>query len=212
MMSKRAGRPPAKRHAAGSIPKQLLQAAGECLRDRPTSAISIREVADRAGVNSAMVAYYFGSKAGLFTALLDSAAAPLLTLDIGILKALPAEHRIQVVVGRFAAIHQATPWLPRLIIDEVIAEEGELRERLVAQVGTRIARLLKRFIRLQQQDGYFRGDLDVRQASIMLLGMLVFPVIASPLLQNTHGLKPKQLGSEKWIGQLCRMIESGCKA
>lgn len=189
----------------------LLAAASACLAEKPSGALSIREVADRAGVNSALISYYFGGKDGLLGALVDTAAKPLLTLDLSTLKLLPANQRTKIVVSRFIAIHHSNPWLPRLLVDDVTHHHSLLQERFIQQVGSRLAKLLNGFIKLQQADGYFRDDLDVRQTSITVLSALAFPFIATPMLEHTHHLKATQLNSEKWINQLCALLEGGCR-
>jgi len=207
-----AGRPPKTDTSDNPARLALLAAASACLAEKPSAALGIREVADRAGVNSALISYYFGGKDGLMGALVDTAAKPLLTLDLATLKLLPAGQRTKIVVSRFVAINHSNPWLPRLLVDDLTHRHNLLQERFIAQVGSRLAKLLNGFIKLQQADGYFRDDLDVRQTGIALLSLLAFPFIAAPLLEHSHHVKAAQLHSEKWINQLCELFERGCKA
>jgi AcrR family transcriptional regulator len=53
----------------GNLRSALLDAALELVRDAGLGAISLREVARRAGVSHAAPAHHFGDKAGLLTAL-----------------------------------------------------------------------------------------------------------------------------------------------
>ena len=50
--------------------ERLLEAAGQLMAERGTTDISLSEIAARSGVNSALVKYYFGNKAGMLMALL----------------------------------------------------------------------------------------------------------------------------------------------
>jgi TetR/AcrR family transcriptional regulator len=190
----------------------LLNAASTYLAEKPSAAISIRAIADYAGVNSALISYYFGGKEGLLAELIDAAVKPLLTLDLATLKLLPPAQRSKIVIGRFIAIHQSHRWLPRLMIDDLMQDQGTLQEHFQKQVGGRLAKLLNGFIRVQQDDGYFRADLDARHTAVALLSLLAFPFVALPLLEQTHQLKASQLGSEKWINHLCGLFEAGCRA
>lgn len=51
--------------------QQILQAADELLAERGHDAVSMRDVAQRAGVNKALIFYYFGSRAQLFEKVLE---------------------------------------------------------------------------------------------------------------------------------------------
>jgi AcrR family transcriptional regulator len=67
----------AARAARGSAAVQasLIATAADLFAERGPRAVSVREVADAAGVNHGLVHHYFGSKAGLVTAVLDHLAA-----------------------------------------------------------------------------------------------------------------------------------------
>ncbi len=52
----------------GDLPAALLQAVDDAVREGGASALSLRDVARRAGVSHAAPAHHFGSKAGLLTA------------------------------------------------------------------------------------------------------------------------------------------------
>jgi AcrR family transcriptional regulator len=61
----------------------ILTAAKQLFTSHGFTHTGVRQVADRAGVNSALVARYFGSKAGLYRAVLERNLnfAPLLQVD-----------------------------------------------------------------------------------------------------------------------------------
>lgn len=60
---------PAKSYHHGSLRPALLAAAAELVAEVGPGAVSMREVARRAGVSHAASAHHFGDKRGLFTAL-----------------------------------------------------------------------------------------------------------------------------------------------
>ncbi len=56
-------------HFAGDLRRALLDAAAGAIAQRGVDAVSLRDVARRAGVSHAAPAHHFGDKAGLLTAL-----------------------------------------------------------------------------------------------------------------------------------------------
>ncbi|WP_019631281.1 TetR/AcrR family transcriptional regulator [Actinomadura atramentaria] len=66
----RGGRGEARRSA-------ILEAAASLFADRPYDVLSIDEIADAAGVAKGLIYYYFGSKRGLFLAVIENAASAL---------------------------------------------------------------------------------------------------------------------------------------
>jgi AcrR family transcriptional regulator len=65
--------PPADRHVRpyhhGDLPRVLLEAAVQAIDEVGPAAVSLRDLARRAGVSHAAPAHHFGDKAGLLTAL-----------------------------------------------------------------------------------------------------------------------------------------------
>lgn len=58
-----------RRPGASTTRQELLDAAREVFADRGVDGATTREIAQRAGVDPAMIAHYFGSKGGLFEAV-----------------------------------------------------------------------------------------------------------------------------------------------
>src|SRR4030095_14934141 len=53
----------------GDLPRALLEAAVQAIAEAGAAAVSLRELARRAGVSHAAPAHHFGDKAGLLTAV-----------------------------------------------------------------------------------------------------------------------------------------------
>ncbi|WP_175609252.1 TetR/AcrR family transcriptional regulator [Streptacidiphilus griseoplanus] len=84
------GTPPRRRDSARSR-ERLLTAAGELFAERGFERTTTRDIAERAGVDAALIARYFGNKSGLYIAALRAEtgdAAPPDLLDAERLRAL----------------------------------------------------------------------------------------------------------------------------
>ena len=91
----------------GDLRPALLRAAVETITEAGAAAMSLREVARRAGVTHAAAAYHFGDKAGLFTAI---AAEGYRELGEALREAAEARRgflEMGVAYVRFAVSHRA---------------------------------------------------------------------------------------------------------
>lgn len=73
---------PRKAHGAGSARAAIVKAASEEFVERGYEAASLRAVARRAGVDSALVHHYFDGKADLFAASLEAPLRPDRVLEV----------------------------------------------------------------------------------------------------------------------------------
>ncbi|MFD7073692.1 TetR/AcrR family transcriptional regulator [Nocardioides sp. NPDC059952] len=96
---------PADRYHHGALRRAVLDAAVEAISESGPSALSLRDLARRAGVSHAGPAHHFGSKEGVFTAL----AAEGFTMLADDLEAVPNGSMAELGVAyvRFGLQHRA---------------------------------------------------------------------------------------------------------
>jgi AcrR family transcriptional regulator len=181
----KAGRRPAE--AGSDVRKNLLRAARELFTEQGYDATTTKQIAQRANANSAMIHYYFGDKAGLHGAMLADAMAPILQ-GLDRLAASPAELAPEDFIDLYMRTLSARPWLPRLLIREVLPENGRLREVFFAQVADRVAAAIPALIRRSQGSGVMRGELDPMLVAISLASLAIFPFLAGDVLRPVLGI------------------------
>jgi AcrR family transcriptional regulator len=166
----------------------LLAAAREAFGARGFAAVSLRDVAARAGTTAAMVHYYFGDKDGLFAALLEAALTGLLARVRSGLAARAASGAPAAALDVFFEVAQealgAAPWIPQLVVREVLSDRARFRDRFVATYARPMSQLLRGTLRDEIAAGRLREDLDVELAFVSLLGLGAFPFIAQPVLER----------------------------
>lgn len=171
----------------------LLDAAGRLFARHGAAEVSLRRVASEAGVTPAMVHYYFGGKEGLYDAMLERTLGRVIERVGAVADRVRDDAEgsgdrlgdlLDVVVGTFAA----EPWIPTLVVREVLSEGGRFRERFIRSYAARMADLLPGLIRREIRAGRFRGDLDPELAFVSFMGMTIMPFVARPVLERVLGI------------------------
>jgi TetR/AcrR family transcriptional regulator len=94
----------------------LLTATAEILSQGASMEASIHEISRRAGVNAAMIKYYFGNKEGLLLALLErDAEAAMGALDHLVVMDVTAERKLRIHIEGVINTYHRSPYLNRLI-------------------------------------------------------------------------------------------------
>lgn len=143
---------------------------------------SNRQIAEAAKVTPALVHYYFKKKENLHRAVLDAAFTPLLA-------GLRDISTLEEWVSHFHE-HLAThPWMPHLIIREVLPPNGELRPFFLKQHAPHIYGSIKAMVTQEAQRRKVRPDFDLDRHVVLLMGMLVYPFLGLEIAQNVTGRK-----------------------
>ncbi|GAB3457892.1 TetR/AcrR family transcriptional regulator [Insolitispirillum peregrinum] len=117
---------PGRREDGAATRQTILDAAGEVFAAKGFGQATGKEIAERAGTNSAAVNYYFGGIDGLYAEVLIEAHHRLLDYDL--LKAMadapgdPRQKLAQLLAGVFPAVltPAASPWPLRVLGREMV--------------------------------------------------------------------------------------------
>src|SRR5947208_346184 len=96
--------------------EKLLVAAGELMIERSSIEVSLSDIAQKSGVNAALVKYHFGNKDGLLLALLArDAATEVANLEYLLAQPITPTAKLKLhIAGIIRAYHQF-PYMNRLI-------------------------------------------------------------------------------------------------
>ena len=207
---RRPGRPAGAAHT-GAIRGALLKAARELFAKRDFKAASVRDIAAAAHVNPAMIHYHFGDKDGLYRAMLQETLGPVLQkvqelLDRGDRQTQTSIHdALEAVMTMLAR----EPWVARLIVREVLAEEGRFRELFIREFAAkgvgRVPQLLEREI----ANGRVRKDLDPTLGALSFMSMALFPFIALPVAEKVFGIRMTDAFTQRLVDHSTRMFYEG---
>ena len=189
--------------------QQLMDAAYKLLQHKSFRSISIREIAAAADMKSAMISYYFGTKEGLFVALLERLAQQQFErFQLAEQADNPLKEFIRTAVCYFSQNRPVT----RLFADEVLFQKSTLSERFIELFPKRMAVFLPTLIAEQQQKGSYRADVNPNWAAFSLMTMLVMPFVGDSVRRLAWGISDAQVTSEDWVEHIYQLFTAGISA
>lgn len=207
--ARRVGRPP--QTADSQVREALLEAARALFLRYGFRAVSSRQVAAAAGVNPAMIHYYFDGKEGLYRAMLESAIAPVIG-KLGAMLGDPAKVDLQALVRTYMRTLAANPWIPGLIVREVLTPDGSFRQSFVRDFAGRFAPMLRTIVARETERGHLRRDLDPALTVVSLISLALFPFVSLPITSRVLGVETNEAGLEKLIAHTLRLFQRGVAA
>ena len=205
------GRPPAE--SGGEARDRLLRTAARLFAAHGYAATSLREVAVGADVTPAMVAYYFRDKAGLLEAVVMDGLEHVLE---AVRAAADDESGHTLFVPRLIAAYLRVidehPWIPLIMVREVISRDTPLRELVKDRFMTRAIEIVPPMIAQDIRSGELRPDLDPAHTVLSILGMCVFPYIAEPVLGPLLGYRTDRDFAERYTTHAIDMVLGGTGA
>jgi AcrR family transcriptional regulator len=174
---------------------KILDAARRVFIRRGTSGARVQDIAAEAGVNQALVHYYFGSKDELAERVFIEAAQLLMpAFAPNPVPGMVLEDLITAFVqGYIDAVRQA-PFIPGYIIAEATQHPERLETLMRAAIGTvpqeiaaRTFPVVERMIAERVAQGTMR-PMNLQQLMINVMALTVFPFVARPILSAAFSL------------------------
>jgi TetR/AcrR family transcriptional regulator len=174
---------------------RILDAAHAVFLRRGASGARMQEVADEAGVNKALLHYYFRSKDRLAQAVFRRAMQTLLP---SVLDTLRSDASIPEKVRRVVAIEvdvlRANPFLPGYILGELTHQPERIHQLFESvsgltteQMGAQVLSRLGAQLAEEARAGRMRA-ISAEAFMLNLLSLVIFPFAGRPLLGAVMGL------------------------
>ena len=172
---------------------RILEAAHRVFLRRGTAGARTQEIADEAGVNKALLHYYFRTKEKLAEAVVVRTAQTLLPRMLMTLASdLPLREKLERAAGFELDMLDANPYLPGFLISEFQYQPDRLRGLLdgafpIAQRRDAVFDALQRQLDAEAEAGRLRPT-RADDFVVAFMSLLVFPFVAAPMLEAALGL------------------------
>ena len=178
----------------------ILDAAEARFAGQGFAPTTIKQIAGDAGVNSALIYYYFADKEALY----GEVVSRLITRMSGAMSAvLAAASDPAAAITAFATQHnsllESNPRLRKLVGRELIDYDAQHAQSAIRQLVANTFERLRGAIVAGQTAGIFRSDVDARFAAISLVSQTSYFHLARPAIAQIFaggGAIPKEMGAE----------------
>jgi TetR/AcrR family transcriptional regulator len=174
--------------------QKILDAAHRVFVAHGTAGARMQQIADEAGVNKALLHYYFRSKDRLAAAVFERVARRLFPPLMGILEAdASIEDKVSRVVDHYLTTLAGAPYLPGYILCELnhhpermlrLIEEGARMP--VEGLAPRLFARLHGQIEERVRSGSMR-PITAPQFALNLISLCLFPFAARPMVKVAFG-------------------------
>ncbi len=170
--------------------QSILEAAKIVFVKKGMEGARMQEIADEAGINKALLHYYYRSKDKLFNAVFKETFFKLLPNLVDLLKSdISLFEKIRLFVQNYIDIINANPLLPSFIIHE-LSRNPEFVITLIKSSGVNPVYFVN-----QVQEEIEKGTIEPIKPLHLIVNMLsmcIFPFVARPILQDVIFNKDKQ--------------------
>lgn len=167
---------------------RIKEAARKIFQQKGFAATKTRDIAEEAGINLALLNYYFRSKKKLFDIIMVETMQSFFAGLFGIInhEKTSLREKIQLAVEIYIDFLSENPDIPSFILNEVRQKPEEFAQRFGILEKMTNSFLLKQFAE-EIQAGTV-PPINPMHFMFNLPGLVVFPFIAAPVVSNVTGI------------------------
>jgi TetR/AcrR family transcriptional regulator len=173
--------------AKDNTQEKILAAAKKVFQAKGMAGARMQDIADQAGINKALLHYYFRNKEKLFAVIFKEGAAQFFPKIMAVIEAdLSLSEKIGYFCRAYIDLFMENPYLPLFVLNEV----NKQPDRIVKQMWKNRQSPYERFALLIEQEIKKENIRPVHPAQLFInmLSMCIFPFVAKPLWMAASGM------------------------
>jgi AcrR family transcriptional regulator len=196
-----------------STEERILMAARKIFLDKGLDGARMQDIADEAGINKAMLHYYFRNKDTLFETIFRSVAEEFMPRMFEIIgSSQPLFDKIQLFVEGYIRQCMKTPYVPMFILKEMNRDPQGFIHRVLKDKKPPVEVILPQ-IAAEVKAGRIK---PVNPMSLLMntLSLCVFPFLARPMLLEVVGISGEDFNQimEQRIREIPQIIIQSIKS
>lgn len=176
----------------GSAEQKIKEAARKLFTEKGFDAVKTRDIAAEAGINLALLNYYFRSKQKLFDIIMVENFESFVQQLIPVLgdENLPLDEVLEKVTASYIDMLKNNPDLPFFIMNEMKSDSTKLqfvREKM-KDVRNGFIKRLENTVMMGKK--FSQDDLGNWMGNFM--GLVIFPFVARPMMMKVNNFSKKE--------------------
>lgn len=170
---------------------QIMESAEKLFAARGYDGTSVRDIAETAGINLAMVSYYFGSKEKLFEAMF-SYRSEYFKLQLETMVAnneLEPMEKMYVLIDQYISKLTSQQMFHRIMAREQMMNNNGFIADQIHGLKVRNQALIRQLIREGQEKGVFKNEVDVPLLMMTMIGTVSHLVTTQHFYKEMNGLQ-----------------------
>jgi AcrR family transcriptional regulator len=186
--------------------ERILDAAKTVFHRKGFDGARMQEIADEAGINKALLHYYFRSKENLFDAVFKAAFQEIFArLFTTVESKISLEEKIKNLINEYIGFLQKNSYIPGFILAEINQNPGKIID-VFKSAPIPPTMLFERMKKTLSDEKFEKTD--VRELFINIISLCIFPIVARPMLQQIFDFSDEQFDHfiEKRKKEIPRLI------
>jgi AcrR family transcriptional regulator len=169
----------------------ILEAAQKVFLEKGMDGARMQDIANKAGINKALLHYYFTSKEMLFEQIFANTSQTFVPHINEIIESdLPLFEKIEHICDDYISMLMKNPFMPLFIINEVNKKDGDFLKRMWGKQNPNFHKFIEQ-IKKEAKKGVIK-PIHPAQLFMNIISMCVFPFLGKPMMQYMTKLTDKE--------------------
>jgi TetR/AcrR family transcriptional regulator len=172
--------------------EKILESAKKVFYQKGLKGARMQEIADDAGVNKAMLHYYFRSKDKLFDKVFEQSVKKVTPILMNVfVEESELEAKIKHLVEVLIDLFLKEPYLSNFIVNELSQNPDKLYKNVMDSEGGLIGQVIpviNQQLQAAIEKGIVNGNIKPAELILNIMSLCLLPIMAQGVLQQTLGI------------------------
>jgi len=170
-----------------STQERILAAAKKVFLEQGMAGARMQDIADRAGINKALLHYYFRNKDKLFETIFKEVSSQFFPKIADVIESdIPLFGKIERFCSEYIDMLQKNSFMPLFVLNEVSKQPQRFKERFWKNMAPVLAKFVGE-IESEMKKKKIK-KMSARQLFLNMVSLCIFPFIAKPLWMVSSGM------------------------